>query len=95
MAWAMRVFTASSWTEKQCVFAAADPGRQWPDRRPDCGSSFGLNWKSRINVKALVSVTELRLFVASVQQTLTAAGKFVGDQDGDQVDGSHGLRLSL
>ena len=47
-------------------------------------------------ISALVSVTELRLFVASVQQTLTAAGKFVGDQDGDQVDGSHGLQtLSL
>ncbi len=46
-------------------------------------------------IELLVWVTELRLLVAPLQQPLTATGKFVGDHDGDQVDGSYGLRLSL
>ena len=46
-------------------------------------------------VQALVGIAELRLFVASLQQPLAAAGQFIRDQRGDQVDGRHVLRLRL
>jgi len=85
--------TTSSWTEEQCVFATTDP----------CGSgqiedetAVHLWIKLEVEiVKAFVSVTELGLLVAPLQQSFAATGKFVRDQDGDQVDGGHGLRLSL
>jgi hypothetical protein len=46
-------------------------------------------------IKALVRVAELSLLVAPFQQPLAATVEFVGNQDGDQVDGCHGLRLNL
>ena len=46
-------------------------------------------------IQALVCIAELRLLVASLQQPLAAAGQFIGDQRGDQVDGRHVLRLRL
>ena len=33
-------FAAARWTEEQGIFALSDPVRQWPGRRPDCGSSL-------------------------------------------------------
>jgi hypothetical protein len=55
---------------------------------------FGLNWKSKVS-KSLVGIAETRLLVPPLQQTLAAAGQFVGHQDGDQVDGGHGFALCL
>ena len=46
-------------------------------------------------IEQLVWVTELRLLMASLQQPFAAASKFVGDQDGDQIDGGHAFRLRL
>jgi hypothetical protein len=46
-------------------------------------------------IQVLVGVAELRLLVAALQQALAAAGEFIGDQAGEQVDGSHGIGLCL
>src|SRR5258708_29074360 len=46
-------------------------------------------------VEAVVGVAELRLFVASFQESPATAGQLIGDQRGDQVDGRHVLRLRL
>ncbi len=46
-------------------------------------------------IQVLVRVSELRLLVAALQQALAAAGEFIGDQAGEQVDGRHGIGLCL
>jgi hypothetical protein len=79
--------------KKKCVFAPSDPGGggQVEDQ-----TAVHLWIELEVEViQLLVCVTELRLLVASFQQALTASGKFVGDQDGDQVDGGDGLSLRL
>ena len=84
---------ASSWAKKKCVFAPSDPGGggQVEDQ-----TAVHLWIELEVEViELLVCVAELRLLVAPVQQALTAAGEFIGDQDGDQVDGGHVLRLCL
>src|ERR1700691_4744810 len=85
--------TASTRTKEQCVLPPSDPcgGGQVEDQ-----TAVHLWVELEVEViQLLVWVTELRLLVAPLQQSLAATGKFVGDQDGDQIDGSHGLGLSL
>ena len=40
-------------------------------------------------------VAELGLFAPAFQHAIGAAGEFVGDQAGDQIQGSHGFGLGL
>lgn len=46
-------------------------------------------------VQRLVGIAEAGLFAASFQQTVGAAGEFVRDQAGEQIDGRHGFGLRL
>ena len=46
-------------------------------------------------VQGFLRVAELGLFLASLQQSITPAREFIGDQAGDQIDGCHRLGLSL
>jgi hypothetical protein len=86
-------FAAARWTKKQGIFALSDPVRrgQFEDQ---IAIHLGVELEVEV-VQALVGIAELRLFVASLQQPLAAAGQFIGDQRGDQVDGRHVLRLRL
>jgi hypothetical protein len=81
------------WAKKKRVFPPSDPCRSG---QVEDQTTVHLWIELEVEViELLVWVTELRLLVAPLQQPLAATGKFVGDQDGDQVDGSHGFRLSL
>ena len=86
-------FAAARRTKKQGVFAPSDPagGGQIEDQT---AIHLGVELEVEV-IQLLVGVAELRLLVAPLQQPLAAAGKFVGDQRGDQVDGRHVLRLRL
>ena len=93
MAWAQWLLPLPARTKKQGVFAPSDPAGSG---QVEDQTAIHLWIELEVEViQLLVGVTELRLLVAPLQQPLAATGKFVGDQDGDQVDGSHGLRLSL
>ena len=46
-------------------------------------------------IERSVRVAKAGLFTPSLQQTISAAGEFVGDQTRDQIDGGHGFGLSL
>jgi hypothetical protein len=46
-------------------------------------------------IESLLRVTKLSLFFPSLQQSLAATSKFVGDQAGEEVDRSHGFCLGL
>ncbi len=46
-------------------------------------------------VQSLVRVAEGGLFAPAIQEPLTAAGKLIADQAGDQIDRRHGFRLRL
>ena len=46
-------------------------------------------------LQGLLRITELSLFLAAFEQSVTTAGKFIGDQAGDQIDGGHRLGLGL
>jgi len=84
---------ASGWTEKKGIFALPDPvcSGQFEDQ---VAIHPGIELEVEV-VQTLVGVTELRLLVAPLQQSLAAAGQFIRDQRGDQVDGRHVLRLRL
>jgi hypothetical protein len=71
---------------------AVRPSRRWPEDMAAIHLWIELEIEG---VQALVSVAELGLLVTTIQQPLAATGKFVRDQDGDQVDRCHGLGLRL
>ena len=84
---------ASGRAEEQRVFASADPGGS---SQVEDQTAIHLWIELEVEVvELLVCVAELRLLVAPLQQPPAATGELVGDQDGDQVDGGHVLRLSL
>ena len=93
MAWAKWLFPLPGGPQKQCVLAPSDPGGG--GQIEDQGAvHLGIELEVEV-IQVLVGVAELRLLVAPLQQPLAAAGQFVRDQDGDQVDGCHGFGLSL
>ena len=83
----------AAWTEKQRVFAAVDEGAggQVEDQ-----AAIHLRVEGEVEVvEGLVGIAEAGLFAAPLQQAVGAAGEFVGDQAGEQVDGRHGFGLGL
>src|SRR5271167_72680 len=86
-------FPAARRPNEQGIFTSSDPAGsgQVEDK-----TAVHLRIELEVEViELLVCVTELRLLVASFQEPLAAAGKFVRDQDGDQVNGRHVFRLRL
>ena len=55
---------------------------------------LALNWKSKLS-RRLSGSRNCSLLVAALQQPLAAAFEFVRYQHGDQIDGRHGIGLSL
>ena len=80
-------------TKKNGIFAPSDPVRR---SQVEDKTAVHLWIELEVEVvELLVCITELRLLVAPLQQSPAATGEFVGDQDGDQVDGGHSLCLRL
>jgi hypothetical protein len=80
-------FAASGWTEKQGVFALADEGAggQIEDQ---AAIHLGVELEVEV-VQSLVGIAELRLLCGAAPAGARCGRQFVGDQDGDQVDGRH------
>src|ERR1022692_4704467 len=83
----------AGWAEKQGIFVARDEGAsgQIEDQ-----AAIHLLVESEVEVvEGLVRVAELGLLFPPLQQALAAQGQFVGDQTGEQVDGSEWFGLGL
>ena len=84
---------ASRWTEEQGIFASSDPScrGQFEDQ-----SLIHLGVELEVEVvQAPFCIAELRLLVATLQQSPTTASQFIGDECRDQVDRSHVFRLRM
>jgi len=77
-------FAASSWAKKKCVFPTPDPCGS-ASRKRDYGSSL-IELESNYRVACLGH--GIAPAVAPLSNGLLHR-RFVGDQDGDQIDGSH------
>ena len=86
-------FAGAARSEKERVFAAVDErsGSEIEDQ-----TSVQLGIKGEIEVvESLVRITESGELAPPVQEPVRAAGQFVGDERGQQVDRRHGFGLRL
>src|SRR5882724_1370064 len=84
---------AAGWTEKKRVFMAGDEGGggQIEDQ-----TAIHLLVEVEVKVvECLLGIAESRLLSPTLQQSITPASQFVGDQAGDEVDRGHGFDLGL
>ncbi len=86
-------FAGTAGAEKQRVFPLSDEGAggQIEDQ-----TAIHLRVETEVEIiQSSLRVAEGCLFAPPFQQPVAAPGQFVRDQARDQIDGSHGLGLSL
>jgi hypothetical protein len=83
----------SAGPEKQCIFAPADEGSGGQIEH-QTAVDFRIEAEVEV-IESAIGIAEAGVFATAFQQPVCAASKFVRDQAGDQIDGSHGFGLGL
>src|SRR5579871_626782 len=83
----------ATWPEEQCVFSPLDEGAGG-EIEDEAAIHLGIEGEIEV-VERLVDIAEARLFPAALQQAISAACEFVGNETREQINGGHGFGLCL